>query len=395
MSWISQVSVNTGATADSGWCLWLAEEATGAPHLYPSARAAWNAASDKHADRDYPTDAVVALFWDWTSKSDGVNYGHVVINTPGRGLFSSPKQWGKHGNDWYSSIDEVSNWLGARYLGWSSDLAGLQLSVWNSASTPTPVSPPVGSQGEGIRAEGSDWTYWVPGTQDQMTVQAGLALAQQYTGPIDGNLASEGSVRAIQMVTGLKGFFDLNYYDGQMNKNLCHAILLMAKEYGGYTGRMDWQIDGQVWAAFDTAVRATAPAPVVVKLETPATSATTEPKPKPKPKPKNPASVNVEKPKEPIKISHKPEVLKVASLPEESTKASNDALGILITSAKNRKITYAFYGLGALVISNLAVATMATGVQAPVWLIVASAVIGNLAVPFSSLAIANASTTKK
>jgi hypothetical protein len=38
---------------------------------------------------------------------------------------------------------------------------------------------------------------------------------------------------------------------------------------------------------------------------------------------------------------------------------------------------------------------MAAGVQAPIWVIVASAVVGNLAVPFTTLAIANAPKTAK
>lgn len=135
MGWKSNVTVNTAVTTDAGWCLWLAEESTGAPHLYPNARTAWDNATDKHADRNFPN-TVVALFWDWTSKSNGINYGHVVINVPGRGLFSSPKNWGEHGNAWYTSIDDVSSWLGASYLGWTSDLAGLKLSSFTADPTP-------------------------------------------------------------------------------------------------------------------------------------------------------------------------------------------------------------------------------------------------------------------
>ena len=273
MAWVSQVSVNTNTTSDAGWCLWLAQEAVGAPHIYPTARACWDNSPDKHWDTDYPRDAVVALYWSWTSKVDGLDYGHVVLNVPGRGLFSSPKNWGVHGNDWYGSIEEVSRWLGATYLGWTPEIAGVQLAAWNSDTSATPASTPaVGSLGQGIAAEGNDWTYWVPSSADQATVQAGLTLAGTYSGPLDGNLASDASVRAIKLVTGNHGFFDLNYFDGQMNKNLCHAILLMASTYGGYSGRMDWQIDGHVWAAFDAAIRATAPAPAPAVVPAPVVS---------------------------------------------------------------------------------------------------------------------------
>lgn len=84
----------------------------------------------------------------------------------------------------------------------------------------------------------------------------------------------------------------------------------------------------------------------------------------------------------------------VAPLPEEARHAANDALGILIPSLKGRKIAYAVYGVSALIVSNIAVGIMAAGVQAPIWLIVASALVGNLAVPFTTLAIANASNKK-
>lgn len=82
----------------------------------------------------------------------------------------------------------------------------------------------------------------------------------------------------------------------------------------------------------------------------------------------------------------------VKPLPNEAVHAGSDALGILIPKAKDRKVAYAVYGLAALVVSNITVGVVVSGADAPVWLIVASAVIGNLAVPFTTLAIANAST---
>jgi hypothetical protein len=101
------------------------------------------------------------------------------------------------------------------------------------------------------------------------------------------------------------------------------------------------------------------------------------------------------KPTKPTKPVKETTMSQVKPLPDDATAIANDALGILIPDAKNRKIAYAIYGLGALVVSNLAVASMAAGIEAPVWLIVASAVVGNLAVPFTTLAIANAGNAKK
>lgn len=128
------------------------------------------------------------------------------------------------------------------------------------------------SRGDHIAAEGNDWTYWVPSTQDQATVQGGLNIAG-YPVAVDGNLTSAESVQAIKLLCGKFGFYDLRYLEGgQMTKNLCYGILLMAQAHGGYAGRMDFQIDGHVWAAFDAAIRATArvvvsPPPVAVDPE--------------------------------------------------------------------------------------------------------------------------------
>jgi hypothetical protein len=148
---------------------------------------------------------------------------------------------------------------------------------------------------------------------------------------------------------------------------------------------------------------APAPAPVVAPVATP-------------PAPEKPAVVKPEKPAKPVKpvkpvkptqppaptVTAKPttpakerKVPTIKPLPKEAIDAGSDALGILIPEAKNRKIAYAVYGLAALVVSNVTVGVVVSGAEAPVWLIVASAVIGNLAVPFTTLAIANASKTTK
>jgi outer membrane biosynthesis protein TonB len=93
------------------------------------------------------------------------------------------------------------------------------------------------------------------------------------------------------------------------------------------------------------------------------------------------------KPSKPVKEPVMPEV---KPLPDAAANAAHDALGILIPKAKNRKLAYAVYGLVSLVVSNAAVGVVASGNEAPVWLIVALAVVGNLGAPFATLAIANA-----
>jgi hypothetical protein len=195
---------------------------------------------------------------------DGVN-GHIFVVT---------RDWDGHT---FGTIEQNggARWV-ARYNRTMANVDGFLRPVNQSilgAVQSTPAAVPSGSGlGDHIAAEGSDWTYWVPSTADQATVQAGLVLAG-YDIPVDGNLTSDASVRAIQLITGKHGFFDLTYFDGRMNKNLCHAILLLAQALGGYSGRMDWQINGYVWAAFDSAVRSTAPAPAPAAVAAPAPAA--------------------------------------------------------------------------------------------------------------------------
>jgi hypothetical protein len=185
---------------------------------------------------------------------DQVTAGQVIGLTGGaRGAAGSGNSTGPHLH-WELRWDRLwqkGSWVDPRTMG-----------VVQFGAAP---AAPVAGRGDHIAAEGNDWTYWVPSTNDQRTVQQGLAIAG-YPVTLDGNLASDESVRAIKLLCGKFGFFDLRFHDGVMNKNLCHGILLMAQAHGGYGGRMDWQIDGHVWAAFDSAIRATAPAPVVVPV---------------------------------------------------------------------------------------------------------------------------------
>ena len=65
-------------------------------------------------------------------------------------------------------------------------------------------------------------------------------------------------------------------------------------------------------------------------------------------------------------------------------------IGAIIPTPRGRKIAYSIYAGLSLVIGNTVVAYAAIEVAQPVWLVVASAVVANLAAPFSALAIANA-----
>lgn len=65
-------------------------------------------------------------------------------------------------------------------------------------------------------------------------------------------------------------------------------------------------------------------------------------------------------------------------------------LGAIIPTARGRRWAYAGYALVSLVVTNTLIGFSAAQLDAPMWLVVASAIVANLAAPFSALAIANA-----
>lgn len=76
-------------------------------------------------------------------------------------------------------------------------------------------------------------------------------------------------------------------------------------------------------------------------------------------------------------------------IPASVTAAANN-LGVIIPTAKGRKVTYGIYVLASFLVTNTVVAYATLEVPAPDWLRIALAVIGNSAVAFGGLAIANA-----
>ena len=78
-------------------------------------------------------------------------------------------------------------------------------------------------------------------------------------------------------------------------------------------------------------------------------------------------------------------------LPQGLLPDAQDAqLGAIIPSAKGRRIAYAVYAAVSMIVGNTAVGLAAANIEQPVWLIIASAVVANLAAPFAALAISNA-----
>lgn len=79
-----------------------------------------------------------------------------------------------------------------------------------------------------------------------------------------------------------------------------------------------------------------------------------------------------------------------AQYPAVTVEDSTNHIGAIIPTAKGRKIAYGIYAGISLIVGNAAVGLAAANLEQPVWLVIASAVVANLAAPFSALAIANA-----
>jgi hypothetical protein len=119
------VAPDLNTVGNVGWCLSFVEDAYNTPHLGATATDAWNATQFPHPGEQPPNDVQVPIWFSYTE--NGIDFGHVAINVPGRGVLSSPyKQNGTQ--QWFSSIEECRRVMGCTaYLGWSEDLATIKL----------------------------------------------------------------------------------------------------------------------------------------------------------------------------------------------------------------------------------------------------------------------------
>ena len=346
----------------------------------------WSTAAGGNGIDITNSDGIVVRNWHLSqfnvTNGEYVTIGQVIgLTGGGRGTWGAGNSTGPHLH-WElrdnSRFNDVG-WIDPRDLSIGS--------LDGTAPAPAPVST-VGSQGEGIRGQGSDWTYWVPGTNDQMTVQSRLAERGLYSGPIDGDLASDASVRAIKMACGNLGYFDLTYWDGEINKNLCYGILLLAQNHGGYSGFNNLFTDGYVWAAFDGGVAS------AIAVPAPPTPAPVIEEPKPAPKPE--AAEHKPQPEgETVEITKEPTEAELAHQTAVFSAVKTYDIGSIITDPLTRKIVWAVWTVIGLAIVGIGGGFMATQQVAPQWFIFAGGVNIALQPAFGSLAIANIATKKK
>ena len=361
MSWQTLVNVNMDTVSRPGMCLWFAEEAVGAPHWYGTAREAWDNASDRHyGDYNLP-DAVVAVFWSWVGDlGEGpLDYGHVAIWVPGVGLFSSPRAW-RDGvtNTVYSSIDEVSNWLGASYLGWSSDLAGLQLSTWTGDAQPvTPIASNqrvAGPLGVFRRAEPNQ-------ASERLYPDLEAGEVGNFVGFVHGEDRGGNDIwfRGISGNYFWSGAFTDSSTDGLTDLN----ALATPEPPAATPEHAD-------------------PVEVLVPVEKQRASMT------------EPKSLNFPKPVKPSKKETKMTAKDIADQEAQVAALPSVDLGVIIPTVKGRKIAYVIFAIIAFVAGNSAIYCATVFHSVPLWLTGITAVITNAAPAFSAIAIANASNKK-
>jgi hypothetical protein len=370
MAYTQLVEPDLSVHDNPGWCLDMIEKCFGTPRFHPSATSAWLDTQYKHYERDMPNVAVPVWF-SWVGDlGDGqgrIDWGHVVAWIPSEGKFlSSPKNWNEGDtSDWYGSIEEVERWLGASYFGWSEDLNGMQI-VSGSAEPAAPLAGNqrrAGSKGVFRRAEPNQASEHL-----QPDLEAGDI--GNFNGWIHGEDRGGNDVW-FQGVSGnwfWSGAFEDPSTDGINDLNPAAAPATPAEPEPAPV------MPEEAAPATPDAPPAPVDEPVTPAIDTPAV---VDPTPAPVKEEKIVTAEEIQKEKDAL-----------AALPAAD-------LGVIIPSAKGRKIAYAGYALLALIVGNVGVGFAAAGIGWPVWLVVSVAIVNNLALPFGALALANASNTSK
>ena len=173
------VSPNTNVTDGIGWCLRYARNMFGAPTGAATAWKAWERAQFKHANRDIPANVSVLLFFSYFEK--GVNYGHVVVSVPGKGLYSSPYKSGT-GSAVLKSIEEVERLYHCKFVGWTEDVNGKRVVEAITEPVPPPVQghPLAQYVGRTVRLapEAGTWRVYPVGSTAPRTAVATLKVAK-------------------------------------------------------------------------------------------------------------------------------------------------------------------------------------------------------------------------
>ncbi|MGO3147075.1 MAG: hypothetical protein ACTIJ6_05280 [Leucobacter sp.] len=186
------VKPRTGVTDGAGWCHRMARAVFNAPLVYglDSATKAANATKYRHTTRKMPNVAVPVWFWHYGTYG-GVTgeFGHVVVWVPGRGFLTSP-WYLAHGQEWYSTLEEIERRFNAKYRFWSEDINGLRVAEPKSI----PVDEP----------EEEDEDMWKPTVHTRLD---GKAVGEYMLAHPDiGKNLKKGESRKDGAVTVFRGY---------------------------------------------------------------------------------------------------------------------------------------------------------------------------------------------
>lgn len=126
------VQPNLSASGRIAWCLEYAGPKVFGTTYIPNPNSAWQAwqeTKNKHQDANLPQDVAVPMWYSYSADLDGKgvkNWGHVTVNVPGQGIYSSPWQAGTT-HAVLPSIAEVERIYGAKYVGWSEDILNINV----------------------------------------------------------------------------------------------------------------------------------------------------------------------------------------------------------------------------------------------------------------------------
>lgn len=114
-----------------GNCLNYARRMFNQPAKYPTAWSNWEAIN-QHKDRNLPKDVSILMWYSYFMGKE--NYGHVTVNVPGKGIYSSP--W-KQGQDFavLKSIEEVERIYHCKYVGWSEYVEDTRVAIADGNAT--------------------------------------------------------------------------------------------------------------------------------------------------------------------------------------------------------------------------------------------------------------------
>lgn len=161
---IQLVSPNLSIVGQIGYCLSYARQCFGAAAVEPNAWVAWNNTKFKHTDA-LPADVCVPMWYSYVL--NGENLGHVTINVPGQGIYSSPwKSSQTHAV--LSSIAQVEQIYGVKYVGWSEDISNVKVVQGDSM----PTADEVKSAFRQYNVNGEDGTPQTP-TANQLAYYTG------------------------------------------------------------------------------------------------------------------------------------------------------------------------------------------------------------------------------